>query len=199
MSAVGISFIDGFSCLTVRREERQATFAAYARTVSERILKSAPAWFVSHVTGREVSSAEEFAKRLLEAGKTVTLKSGVYSGRDFILNAARGDDGLMLVSRIEEAVDRGTFVRCVDRPWFAGLVRKAMATGVVDGSSSWRNLPILAETGTEGDIVIGSPSAGFTFPVDEQDVSALVAAGQHGIAPQTWKSFALPPLKPSGH
>lgn len=192
MSGIGISFMDGFSCLNVLKADRDKAFSALVFRVAARLVQSAPDWFVADIVGERTADAETVADSLRKPGKTVTLKSGVLSARDFVLNAARGDDAQMLVSRIEGAADHGTFVRCRDRSWFAGIVRSAMSSGLMDVNSSWRNLPILVETASEGDLLIGSPASGLAFPSDDRDVQDLVAAGQMGISPENWKTFVIP-------
>ena len=66
MADAGISFIDGFSCLVVRREDREMAFETLARKVCALVLPKAPKWFAHHVTGREEASHDEVNKGVID-------------------------------------------------------------------------------------------------------------------------------------
>ncbi len=191
----GICFMDPFSCVEISAAERKAAFETFSRMVCSRMATAAPEALSRAVTGRADADIEEIRLALLAPGKRVKVKSGTYTGKSFLFNGARGNDVLTLIARIEAAADSGTFVAARDRAWFAGLLRSAMNAGVLGAFSAYRNLPILVETGDEGDVVITSPSAGFRFPAHADDVKVMRAAGENGVSPVGWRDFSFPPME----
>ena len=195
MMSVGLSFIDAFSCLSIRNDHRARHMAILTSKVCERVISAASDDFFRQTMGRVFADPEELSAWLSSPGSRVRLKSGVFDGRGFVLNTALGNDTLRVLARIEGGCDIGTFVASRDRPWFAGLVRRAMAAGLIDGEAGFRNLPILVETGTEGDLIVASPSSGLSFPSHPDDIAALRVKGVTGMSPDDWSEFRFSPIE----
>ncbi|MCZ7860601.1 hypothetical protein O9X98_04210 [Agrobacterium salinitolerans] len=195
MTSDGLSFIDAFSCLTIRKDHRARHMAILTSKVSERVISTASGDFFKQTMGRSFADPVELSAWLSSPGSRVRLKSGVFDGRGFVLNTALANDALRVLARIEGGCDVGTFVACKDRPWFAGLVRRAMGAGLIDGEAGFRNLPILVETETESDLVIASPSSGLSFPSHPDDVATLRTKGLTGISPDGWSEFRFPAIE----
>lgn len=193
-----ISFIDAFSCLSIRDGERERYFALMSDRVCERVFSAAAEGFFERAMGRSFADAGELAQWLSAPGSRVKLKSGVFDGRGFVLNTALGNEFLRVLARMEGGCDRGTFVPRGSRAWFAGVLRRAMASGVIDADSGFRNLPILVETATEDDLVIASASSGLSFPSHAGDIAAMRAEGDRGLSPEGWSEFRFPPLADAG-
>ncbi|MCV9964464.1 hypothetical protein OIU34_21475 [Pararhizobium sp. BT-229] len=192
--AGAISFIDAFSSLSIRDRARERHLALITDKVCERVFSTAAEGFFERAMGRGFADARQLAGWLADPGSRLRLRSGIFDGRSFVLNTALGNEFLRVLARIEGGCDRGTFVGRGHRGWFAGVLRRAMAAGVIEADSGYRNLPILVETGTEGDLVIASASSGLSFPAHADDIAAMRAEGDTGLSPEGWDGFRFPPL-----
>jgi hypothetical protein len=193
--SVEISFIDEFSCLSIGAIQRARHLSILTSKVCDWVFAANGNNFLDQATDRTFADTTELAAWLSTPGSRVRLKSGVFDGRAFVLNAAMGNQSLRVMARIEGGCDIGTFVARKDRAWFAGLVRRAMSENLLEADGGLRNLPILAETGTEVDLVIASPSSGLSFPSSPADIDALRDKGIRGLSPEDWIDFRLPPLQ----
>lgn len=192
--AGAVSFIDAFVCHSICEGERERLFALMMDKVCDRLFLAATDGFFERATGRTFSDARQLAGWLGDPASRVRLKSGVYDGRRFVLNTALGNEFLRVPARLEGGCDRGTFVARGHRAWFAGVLRRSMAAGVIDADAGFRNLPILVETGSEGDLVIASASSGLMFPAHADDIEAMRAEGDQGLFPDGWAEFRFQPL-----
>lgn len=193
-------FSDEFTSVEVGGVERLRIDVRLRDWVAEQIVGGgrSPA-SVGDVFGRTFAKPAELANWFNVPTNLVQLKGAVYDAGSFVANVvlSRGTDTLRLFARIHGGCESHAYVETSNRPWFAALIRSALAEGLLPANSGFGNLPTVIETTRDSPLVLSCSTSGiFPFPLDPRELETLRrSAATLEMKPSNWRSFRFAPLE----